>query len=277
MPRDEAGTETGIAQFQQVSAAHAKLLKAAKSCQPAAIRAFLEAGGSPDATTELVCGAVKVALPLLHSAVIAHHGKHKGNIKILLDAGANINLAVLAPDNNDRTALMAACDPYCCIEPIDQLLKAGADPCLQSTSDGDTALHIAAKRGHTAVCKKLLQAGGARLLHKINCFKQTPMSPAVSGGSVEVVQLLHEQGALLNPPDNKLFNSLHTAALKKRLPVLRYLLDNGAAADVNALNYSKVTAIALASYNNSVEMVQLLLQYGADPAIPNDGATALSA
>jgi uncharacterized protein len=102
------------------------------------------------------------------------------------------------------------------------------------------------------------------------------MHPAVSGGSVEVVQLLHEQGAVLNPPDNKLFNSVHTAALKK-LPVLRYLLENGAAADVNAVNYSKVTAIALASYNNSPPMVELLLQHGADPTIPSDeGNCALS-
>jgi uncharacterized protein len=137
---------------------------------------------------------------------------------------------------------------------------------LQSTSDGDTALHIAAKRGHTAVCKRLLEAGGPRLLHKINCYKQTAMSPAVSGGSVEVVTLLHQQGALLNPPDNKLFTSLHTAALKNRLPVLRYLLEHGAAADVKAQNYCGVTSINLASFNNSVPMVELLLQHGADPS-----------
>ena len=92
----------------------ARLLVAAKTCKPASVKRYIEAGGDVNALIELPARDEPSAVyhvPLLHAAVV-HHKKYRESVELLLAAGANINCYGYQPDGNDRSVLMFAA--RCC-------------------------------------------------------------------------------------------------------------------------------------------------------------------
>jgi ankyrin repeat protein len=256
----------------------AKLLVAGSSCELAAVRRYLAAGGTPNAVVklhlcdkrthdgELVAGP-EGNVPLLLTAVINHHGEHAGSLELLLNAGARVDSIGHRADGSDCTALMWAAERPCCDEPLKLLLQRGANPCWQSRCDGIAALHLAANYGHIEKCKLLLEASSGRALNIAAADGRTPLWLAANRGHLGVVQLLQQHGADLTAlvDSETLLHCVARSESTACLPVLEYLLSAGL--EVNAVQKEGITALGLAAYLGNLELVQVLLERGADPNI----------
>ncbi|OLP82369.1 Ankyrin repeat domain-containing protein 17 [Symbiodinium microadriaticum] len=166
------------------------------------------------------------------------------------------------------------------IETVRLLLQAGADKDLafnQGNDDGATALMAASYTGHVEVVRLLLQVGSDKeLTTSINKF--TALMMASDPGHVEVVRLLLEAGANMNCQDILGLTALMRASHEGRLDVGRVMLEAGA--DKDLADNSTTTALMYASWKGHVEVVRLLLEAGADKdlvtrMVPYSGDTAL--
>jgi ankyrin repeat protein len=247
-----------------------KLLKAAEDCQLRHVKKYLEAGGPPDTFVETTCQSGDKWVPLVFKAIqFNHFPEHKGSLKLLVDAKANIEY-----DVNGSTPLMCACQMPDA-DALSVLLKGGADPCQQIPGTGLTALYAAAASGSVAKCKLLLEAD-KRTLVLCNALDQSAMFPAVSRGHLPVVTLLHKEfGASLDVHDSTGDTLVHIAAANPAsLYVLAYLLRHGIG--VNALNKKGGTALFYAAQIGNSAAAQMLLQHGADLTVEtNEKDTAL--
>jgi Ankyrin repeat len=103
-----------------------KLLEHARTGTPAAVRAYLSAGG----TAFALIGSPEVQVPLLHAIFLHGHENHSklaSSIDMLVSAGANVNCTSTGLCGGTNTALMWACSNICCcMEPLRTLLRAGA-------------------------------------------------------------------------------------------------------------------------------------------------------
>ncbi|KAI9648110.1 hypothetical protein NHQ30_002740 [Ciborinia camelliae] len=146
---------------------------------------------------------------------------------------------------------------------VETLVKSG-DFCLDRLAqNGDTALVLAAKWGSKAAVKCLLAHGA-----KPNQCDETGCTPlfAATGqyeASVDVVKLLVENGADVNLPSGELrCTPLHgSAQIPTNSNVVQFLLSRDAATEVQ--NAHGLTPLYIASRQNCVFSVKLLLQYGA--------------
>ena len=87
--------------------------------------------------------------------VFATYFGHLGAVRVLIEAGADINKHAAYPK---RSALWMACD-HDRPDIVMQLIKAGADVNTKSISDGTSALVMAVGRGYEACVALLINAG----------------------------------------------------------------------------------------------------------------------
>lgn len=92
-----------------------------------------------------------------------------------------------------------------------------------------TALHAAAKSGHVAAVKFLLQSGAD--VKDLDCAGRTALISAASYNRVSVVKLLLQSGADMNAMDTDGYTALSLAILRNNVDVVRFLLQYGA--DIN--------------------------------------------
>ncbi|CAL8379471.1 unnamed protein product [Gadus morhua 'NCC'] len=162
------------------------------------------------------------------------------------------------------------------------------------THEGESALFLAAQRGHLAVVRLLLKAH-ANIDQSTNDLS-SPLYAAVDGGHKEVVQLLVSRGAEVNGThtacrwtclhhavykgyreivgvligvarleavDDHSITPLFVAAQYGRRRCLEALV--GAGANVNAQAADLATPLMLASQEGHEGCVEVLVQHGADP------------
>ena len=92
---------------------------------------------------------------------------------------------------------------------------------------GDTALHIAAARGHCETARLLVQLGAS--VHACNQGGRTPLHLAAEGGHTAIaLMLIKEAGADVDARDYMGYTCLHGAASKGRIETMRVLLVLGA-------------------------------------------------
>lgn len=174
-----------------------------------------------------------------------------------------------------------------------------------ATLDGDTALHIAAGKGHESIVEFLLARGvdvnrkgrgGATALHyaalygRLNVvrslldkgavvnqkdeFGETPLHSAVSNGCAYETRLLIDRGADIEARENGGITPLMKAAQYGADITARILIDSGAKVDVR--DEQGWTALHWACYDGRDGMVRLLVERGADVnAKGDDGVTPL--
>jgi ankyrin repeat protein len=140
---------------------------------------------------------------------------------------------------------------------------------IQSVSDGDLAK------------VELLVKKGANVNSADPKKKRTALMWASVGGQFEIVKFLYAKGAHVNARDSDSQTALMYASRKqfKATPdnsIAEFLLNNGA--EVNVRSKKKgFTTLMLAASAGNVELVQLLLAKGADPAIrDNFGVSAVA-
>lgn len=97
------------------------------------------------------------------------------------------------------------------------------------THDGWTLLHLAAYFGHTPAVRLLLQRGSDPNALSINALRNTPLHAGLSGPlDAEGARLLVEAGADVNARQHGGFTPLHSAANRGVIEVIDLLLDRGA-------------------------------------------------
>lgn len=105
---------------------------------------------------------------------------------------------------------------------------------------------------------------------------QVFLSCAIQHGRTDVVQLLLGEGLLVDSRDEHLQTALHYAARTSNVDIARMLINAGA--DIDALTFRKHTPLQVAISCFQTAMVELLLEYNADPSRGrNQGALHLAA
>lgn len=133
----------------------------------------------------------------------------------------------------------------------------------------------AAMNGNTEDVKDLL-AGDKSLLNAHSTDGWTALHLAAHFGRVETMAYLIEQGADVNIRSNNSLNNnpLHAAAASRHTAACELLLQNGA--DINAQQHGGYTALHATAQHGDEELAQILLARGADKGITLDnGQTAL--
>jgi len=232
-----------------------------------------------------------------------------GPVQALLKRGADVN----AKERRGQTALMwAAADGHAAV--VELLIKAGADIQATLPDSGFNAFFFAVRDGRADVVRAFLKAGvdvkstmEPRRVTGKGARKGTAALPlAVENGHFNLALELLEAGA--DPNDQRSgFTPLHVMTWVRKpqrgeddgdpaplgsgnlnsIQFIRELVKRGA--DVNArlktgrgglgkFNTKGVTPFFMASATADITYMKLLVELGADPALPNvDGCTPLMA
>uniref|UniRef100_A0A3Q2CAZ7 Ankyrin repeat and SOCS box containing 13a, tandem duplicate 1 n=1 Tax=Cyprinodon variegatus TaxID=28743 RepID=A0A3Q2CAZ7_CYPVA len=168
----------------------------------------------------------------------------------------------------DRTALHEAAAHGRALQ-LKQLLEEGA-PVNVVTVDNITPLHEACIQAHPNCARLLLEAGAqvtgsAPVLLEAWNETYTGIRHSVMivflPGNADVVRLMITNGAKLEAFDIHFGPPLHIACAKGRLDCVKELLKAGA--DVNSVKFHE-TALHHAARANMVDMMELLVEFGAD-------------
>lgn len=133
------------------------------------------------------------------------------------------------------------------------------------TEDGDTLIVLAASMGRTDVLNALL--GDAQLLQEHADELQKAAARAAGEERLDALKLLLDRGISVNSlMDGTTLLNMAVAHDKKKAVV--ELLTRGA--NVNQPDVEGTTPLMHAVMNSNPHMVELLLQYGADPSLLNE-------
>ncbi|NXJ04833.1 RAI14 protein, partial [Odontophorus gujanensis] len=138
----------------------------------------------------------------------------------------------------------------------------GADVTAQDGA-GHSALHLAVKNSHIDCIKRLLQYK-CSVYSTDNCGK-TALHYAATCGCLQAVQLLCEHKCPINIKDLDGNIPLLLAVQNGHTEVCKYLLDHGA--DINTRDKNGRTALMMACEAGNLNMVEVLLRKGADATL----------
>ena len=130
-----------------------------------------------------------------------------------------------------------------------------------SSSNGETPLHIASRKGHTDIVRRLLQHTGKADVNQQDAFRKTPLHLAKHA---DVAELLLVQGkADVNKRDVSGRTPLHLAIANDHRDVVQVLLDNPhKSAHVEIKDGFGETCLIRACRYSHVDIVELLLVKG---------------
>merc|ERR1712141_804094 len=184
--------------------------------------------------------------------MLAAMNGHTASVKLLLDMGSDINAQI---ETNRNTALTLACfqgrhevvslllDRKANVE---HRAKTGLTPLMEAASGGyvdvgrvlldknadvnappvpssrDTALTIAADKGHYRFVELLLSRGAQ--VDVRNKKGNSSLWLAANGGHLDVVQLLHSAGADIDSQDNRKLSCLMAAFRKGHSKVVKWMV-----------------------------------------------------
>ena len=148
-------------------------------------------------------------------------------------------------------------------EMVKTLLTYRADPSIKD-GNGDTALHLAHRKGYRTIANLLLDNFYTDADLK-NADGKTALQLYVADGDLEIAsRLLNEKNVDPNILDQQGNTLLHLAANEGNLKVVRLLMQHHASLDI--LNENGLTPLKLAIRKSHDSIVRALLEAGADPA-----------
>ncbi len=155
---------------------------------------------------------------------------------------------------------------------LERLVRQGVDVNL-STSDGKTALMLAAQEGRADLIRALLGAGAT--INSTNTRGGTALMYAAVVGDPTTVELLLAYGAAINVQSSNGWTALMIASVKGYDELVRLLLSRGA--NANLRDIYGWTPLMRAAYENRLTVVRsLLASQSIEVNTANDnGATAL--
>ncbi|KAM5331953.1 ankycorbin isoform 5-T5 [Glossophaga mutica] len=161
-------------------------------------------------------------------------------------------------DSEGKTAFhLAATKGH--VECLRVMVTHGVDVTAQDTA-GHSALHLAAKNSHHEYIKKLLQSKCPA--ESTDSSGKTALHYAAAQGCLPAVQVLCEHRSPVNLKDADGNIPLLLAAQNGHSEVCRFLLDHGA--DVNSRDKNGRTALMVACEIGSSNIVEALIKKGAD-------------
>ncbi len=261
------------------------LMMAARTGDAETVRMLLDAGADVD-RRETWAGTTALTWAISE--------QHPGIVDMLVDAGADVDV---------RSKVVGVANS----RGVEGTVPADAEPDAEPVgyaNGGFTPLAFAAREGQLAAARRLLEAGAD--IEAYAADGKTPLSLAIYNGHFELASYLVANGAEVNTADAEGFTPLFWAVDRRNMewspgfpwvettdpfPLIRELLEAGA--DPNAFinntprsrrNFGGsprtlfATALMRAAYSGDPALVQLLLDYGADPFTRNtDNETALLA
>ena len=176
--------------------------------------------------------------------------------------GSEVQLLIMnfvSPEGQDQKLILAAHENR--PEEVEALLWLPIDP-EGTDQEGFTALHKAARAGHSACVSLLLEANAA--INKEDSGRETALYLATEEGHKVVVDLLLKAGDVKDKDRvaGAGFSALHLAARDGRVEILQLLLQVRCNQDLLDSNWR--TALHLAVQSGHSEVVKLLLEAGAD-------------
>ena len=187
---------------------------------------------------------------------------------MLVSAGARLNTLAF---NDGMTALTVACMPHADKTSLGALLRAGADPHIMSTRQGQGGIHLASYLGNLEAVRQLLEHGvhvDARDRKGV-----TPIMHACGEGQIEIVELLWSRGADIHQKCDRGRTALSYAARQNSIPAAQFLLDHGA--HIDDQDVEGRVPLAYAAMQGRIEMVHFLLGAGASIRNSRTGTCAL--
>ena len=180
-------------------------------------------------------------------------------VKVLVQAGAELRVA----DHNGRTCLtLASCEGH--TETVRYLVSLGQVDVDQGGGDrsGNTALHEAVGQNHADVVQVLIDAG-ADIEKKDSSAGRTPLFHACKEGYLDIVKVLVQAGASVTDHNGR--TCLTAAVEEVHTETVLYLVGLGRV-DVDQVGRTEGdwTALHKAVLRNDVDMVQVLIDAGAD-------------
>ncbi|XP_019592793.2 ankycorbin isoform X4 [Rhinolophus sinicus] len=161
-------------------------------------------------------------------------------------------------DSEGKTAFhLAATKGH--VECLRVMVTHGVDVTAQDTT-GHSALHLAAKNNHHECVRKLLQSKCPA--ESIDSSGKTALHYAAAQGCLQAVQALCEHKSPINLKDLDGNIPLLLAVQSGHSEVCRFLLDHGA--DVNSRDKNGRTALMVACEIGSSNIVEALIKKGAD-------------
>uniref|UniRef100_H9ERI1 Ankycorbin isoform b n=1 Tax=Macaca mulatta TaxID=9544 RepID=H9ERI1_MACMU len=161
-------------------------------------------------------------------------------------------------DSEGKTAFhLAAAKGH--VECLRVMVTHGVDVTAQDTT-GHSALHLAAKNSHHECIRKLLQSKCPA--ESVDSSGKTALHYAAAQGCLQAVQILCEHKSPINLKDLDGNIPLLLAVQNGHSEICHFLLDHGA--DVNSRNKSGRTALMLACEIGSSNVVEALIKKGAD-------------
>jgi len=140
------------------------------------------------------------------------------------------------------------------LQRVQQLLDLGADANYKSETDGESALHKAARAGHSGAIALLTSKQAKPNLKNRNGETALMLATPVA---LDAVNALIRAGAKVDLKNNNQWTSLHIAAEKGSPGVIEALIQAGAA--VNEKTKTGRTALHLASYHCNTTAIRSLL------------------
>ncbi|KAI9524717.1 hypothetical protein NQZ68_016726 [Dissostichus eleginoides] len=139
------------------------------------------------------------------------------------------------------------------------ILAHGADLSITDAA-GLNPLHLAAKNNHIECCKKLIQSKCP--IDAVDSSGKAALHHAAASGNIQTVQLLCELKTPVNLKDAEGLTPLLLSAKHAHAEVCSTLVDCGA--EVNTFDNSGRTALMLATESGALSVVEVLIQRRAD-------------
>lgn len=257
------------------------LMMAARTGNPEAVKVLLDNGATANAV-ETWGGTTALMWAVSES--------HPDAAKMLIDRGANVNVrSKIVPSEGRRGGSTSNSS----VTSLPRDPEPGEKP-KKDYYGGFTPLHFAVRQGDMESTRRLVAAGAD--VNTVSADGKASLELAIYNGNYEIASFLIDNKAQVNHADAEGFTPLFWAVDRRNmetnpgmpwmvtldpLPLIKKLLASGANPNAfvdniptsrrSALNLTPrttfATALARAAFSADMELVQLLLSYGADPNI----------